>query len=870
MMRAARREPKPDTRDTQSESMPCERAPTPQDLSVGEIRMDAHVHSRASSGSATAALGLLGVPECYSEPEEVYERARSAGMDLVTLTDHDTIAGALELIERGFEGVVVGEEVTVCFPEDRCRLHVLVWGITPEQHEQITRQNLRADVYDFARWLREQNLAHSLAHPLYDQNARLDLWHIERCALLFKNFETINGGHERRHTPALDAFLRSLTPGRMLRLAHRHDIEPLWARAWEKGTTGGSDDHGLLHVACAWTSVRRVPGLDDAEAFLRALRHGACEARGVGGDAARLAHQFTSVGARFISTSIPPPRSPEGHALRARLMRFAGVREREPRRLTLALARLRTRLTRRRAPSVPALEALRAALSEALKANPAIAHALESGEVPLARHDAMQRFVLDLTAALVCAVEGSVRRRSGRADAREMLTAATVIGASHMAQIPYIYAMFQQNRERWLARRLRETSRGEAPARPLRVLLFTDTLGDVNGVTRFIRDNARDALARGRSLTVLTSTRMPVPDLPNVRNFRPLLSMKMPGYDHLEVVLPPLLEMLREADRLQPDVIHISTPGPVGVLGMIASAMTRTPVVATYHTDFPAYVDDIFDDHVMTRTARQAMRAFYGRCRRVLTRSACYVQPLQSLGIRPDRIATLPAGCDVEAFHPRHRDLSVWDALDPHPGVRVLSCGRLSVEKNLPMLTDIWTRASRRLQALGIAARLVVVGDGPYHKTMQRRLARTPATFLGYRHGEELARIYASSDLFIFPSLTDTLGQAVMEAQASGLPALVSDQGGPSEIVEDGRTGRVLPADDVDAWVDAVVELVRQRRLREEMGRRAHEAMRRRGSRAMFDAFWREHERVFRDFLMDKDMLAEPPRDRQVQVVSGA
>ncbi len=389
---------------------------------------------------------------------------------------------------------------------------------------------------------------------------------------------------------------------------------------------------------------------------------------------------------------------------------------------------------------------------------------------------------------------------------------------------------------------------------PLRVALFTDTLGDVNGVTRFIRDNARDALTRGRPLTVLTSTRMSVPELPNVCNFRPILASKMPGYDHLEIVLPPVLEMLRWVGRLRPDVIHISTPGPVGVVGLIASVLIRVPVVATYHTDFPAYVDDIFGDHVMTRVACRAMRAFYSRCRRVLTRSASYVQPLHRLGIAPERIGVLPAGCDIDTFHPRHRDPSIWDALDPGPGVRVLYCGRVSIEKNLPTLTEIWTRTSRRLADMDIAARLVVVGDGPYRRTMERALARVPATFLGYRHGDELARIYATSDIFIFPSLTDTLGQAVMEAQASGLPALVSDRGGPSEIVDDRRTGRVLPAADVGAWVGALVELIRDRDRRNAMGARAREAMESRGDRAMFDAFWHEHESVFRDFLEDKKM----------------
>ena len=94
-------------------------------------RMDTHCHSWASDGPAVAALSFLDVPECYSPPEKVYEQARARGMDLVTITDHDTIRGAMELLERGFEGFIVGQEVTVAFPEDRCKLHVLVCGGIP-------------------------------------------------------------------------------------------------------------------------------------------------------------------------------------------------------------------------------------------------------------------------------------------------------------------------------------------------------------------------------------------------------------------------------------------------------------------------------------------------------------------------------------------------------------------------------------------------------------------------------------------------------------------------------------------------------------------------------------------------------------------
>ena len=313
---------------------------------------------------------------------------------------------------------------------------------------------------------------------------------------------------------------------------------------------------------------------------------------------------------------------------------------------------------------------------------------------------------------------------------------------------------------------------------PSRVALFTDTLGDVNGVTRFIKAMGELASVGGRELHIITSTKMEVPLGAHIHNLRPHFATKMPRYDHLEIVFPPIRDALRLVDQIHPDVIHVSTPGPVGTLGLVASAMKRVPVVGTYHTDFPAYVEDLFDDHVMTRAANHSMKLFYRRFSTVLTRSAAYLQPLRDIGVDDDRLEVLSAGCDTDAFSPRWRDDQIWNRLGVDPGVKVLYCGRVSVEKNLPMLTDVWTRASRRLSELGIDSQLVVIGDGPYRKRMEKELARAPAIFLGFRHGEELSSLYASGDVFVFPSLTDTLGQAVMEAQASGLPAIVSDVGG--------------------------------------------------------------------------------------------
>lgn len=384
----------------------------------------------------------------------------------------------------------------------------------------------------------------------------------------------------------------------------------------------------------------------------------------------------------------------------------------------------------------------------------------------------------------------------------------------------------------------------------MRVCLFTDTLGDVNGVSRFIRNAADQAAASGRSLTVLTSTRLPIPAAPHFRNIPPRIAGKMPKYEHLEIVLAPRRGLLRAAAELKPDVIHVSTPGPVGLVGRRAARALGVPLVGTYHTDFPAYVERLFDDSVMGSIATGVMRWFYTPFDRIFSRSEEYMDSMESAGLDRSRMVRLRPGMDTTLFRPELRNPSIWSRMPgpalsysslPGEPVRILSCGRVSIEKNLPLLVDAWRNASPLLASRGVAAELVVVGDGPYLTTMKERLSRTPTRFLGFRHGRELSELYASSDFFVFPSTTDTLGQVVMESQASGLPALVSDIGGPRSMIVEHATGHVLSGRDADAWTRAIVDLACDRDRRRRMGAAAHRHMAQYGFAASFDHFWSVH-----------------------------
>jgi glycosyltransferase involved in cell wall biosynthesis len=831
-------------------------------------RMDMHCHSHASSGPAIAALGLFGVPECYSTPEQVYEQARSRGMDLVTITDHDTVAGGLELINRGFENVILGEEVTVFFPEDRCKLHVLVWGLTPEQHEQIGAMGLRHDVYAFAHWLRELNLAHSLAHPLYIQNGRLTRWHLDRCVLLFRCFETINGAHTGNHRRALDRYLATLTPAKVQRLVREHGIEPLWPRVWLKGRTGGSDDHGLLNIGRTWTSVSDESGhkiLDQRE-FLRRVMAGQCEPGGAAGHSSLLAHQLTTVGAHYAARRLLTKSSPTGRYIASKIMGFAGVDVPKPSKARLVLDHFKKKIVRRKKRSLPLLDALKGSIGPVLEKYADLKSRLSPeawvGGSALSEHERMAEFADDLYAALHAMMAESAGKAFKSRKADQIMPHLMSYLMLEATQLPYYFSLFHQNKERAFVQAIEHESAEPGTGvsvldRPMKVCLFTDTLGDINGVCRFIQNTATRALESGRDLNVITCTRFTVPVQSNIKNFDPVFATQMPKYENLELALPPITRILRHVDKLQPDVIHISTPGPVGALGLLAAKMLKVPVLGVYHTDFPAYVDKLFDDTGLTSITRKAMSWFYQPFRSVFTRSQDYVESLVELGLARDRMVTLRPGIDISAFHTRYRSTESWSRYEgiKKSSVKVLYCGRVSLEKNLPLLASAWKLAAKQLRERGVEAELIIVGDGPYRKPMEKELSPHGARFLGFRHGKELSTIYASSDLFVFPSITDTLGQVVMESQASGLPVIVSDQGGPKEVVQDGRTGMVLPPDRPQLWADSIVALCTDHARRREMGEAAHDSMQGFSLEHSFDHFWEVHRQAWHATLAEHGIV---------------
>lgn len=354
----------------------------------------------------------------------------------------------------------------------------------------------------------------------------------------------------------------------------------------------------------------------------------------------------------------------------------------------------------------------------------------------------------------------------------------------------------------------------------MKVALFTDTLGDLNGVSRFIRDMGEQAEAHHVNLQIVTSTRKPIPEKPYIHNLPYRFKVPMPFYQELDLVMASKRHIQAKLDELRPDLVHISTPGPFGWQAKKVAEKLGYPLSGTYHTDFPAYLFDLTGMKWAKHRTDQVMARFYRPFRHVFSRSEGYLEVMASdIEIEYDRASVLFPGTNLKTFHPDHLEPSIWSHFGlANERIKVLYVGRINVEKNIPFLVDVWKQFLETYP--GIKADLVMVGEGRYRKWADK-LRPHHAYFLGPLQGERLSEVYATSDLFVFPSVTDTLGQVVMEAQASGLGCLVSDVGGPQTLVLENQTGRILKANNPAVWVEALYQTLSDPSLLEQWSQKS-------------------------------------------------
>ena len=238
--------------------------------------------------------------------------------------------------------------------------------------------------------------------------------------------------------------------------------------------------------------------------------------------------------------------------------------------------------------------------------------------------------------------------------------------------------------------------------------------------------------------------------------------------------------------------------------------LLELPLLGSYHTELAAYAGLRSGLGHVEALANFALGKFYGACDVVLSPSSATDERLETIGVEPEIIGRWDRGVDLNRFDPALRDPGLL------PGeINVLYAGRLTKEKGVELLADAFLTARARDPRL----HLVLAGGGPEQEALADRLGGY-ATFLGWQYGADLARVYASADAFMFASRTDTFGQVVLEAQASGLPVVAVGEGGPATLIEDGETG-LLTAADPRALATALHQIVDSPLLAERLRRAA-------------------------------------------------
>ncbi len=766
------------------------------------FRADLHCHSKFSDAPSTWFHQWVGTGECYTETEDLYRMAKKKGMHFVTLTDHDTIRGALELHEKHPEDTFVSCEVTAFFPGDRARVHVLVWDISESQFLEIN--HIRQNLYELRDYLLEQRIHHSLAHASFDMDGLLTLNHLEKLVLLFDVFEGRNGGRGRASNEVWVEYLRALTPERISHLFEKHLIVPASADPWIKGITGGSDDHAGLFIGDTWTESYG-PTKKEFLAAISAKKTAASGAHstftGYAYGVLKIAHEFAGNAKGSYAESVL------GQAVH---YFFHNTK------LSLVgkfkLGRLKKKLAKK----------------ETVMGDTFLRF-LESMEET---HGQAVQEKMDRNYAALGEVADAYLRKIVKAlkeDARkgQLVQMMKHLGSifPHLALItPFLASGFHLHGDRGLLDAVRKSLPASSTANK-KVLWFTDTLEDLNGVSETLRKIAAVAREENRSLKLVAPASVKAAGLTNLIRIPVAEEFALPHYEDLKLSLPSLLPALRLILEEEPDRIVISTPGPMGWLGLLAARILKIPVSGVYHTDFSSQARRIVGDETVVRLIESYLRLFYRQMDALWVPTREYMGLLAARGLDQSRMKLFRRGIDTRLFHPDPEAREILKTrFDLDGGITLLYAGRVSQDKNLSLLAGVFKSLTKRWRGLS----LIIAGDGPWLSSMKNQLAgESRVRFTGRIQREDLAPLYAGSDLLVFPSATDTFGMVVLEAQASGLPCVVNDMGGPKEIIDDGQTGFVVRGQSQEDWFRALSDIIARHQedpgVLKKMGEKARE-----------------------------------------------
>jgi glycosyltransferase involved in cell wall biosynthesis len=789
-------------------------------MQTGTICVDLHVHSKFSKRPSQWILQKIGCPESFTEPLDIYRIAKMRGMNLVTITDHNRIEGALAIAH--LPDTFISEEITTYFPENRCKIHVLALNITEKQHADI--QKVRQNIYALVDYLVDANIVHIVAHPLFSINERLTIEHFEKLLLLFKNFE-MNGARNDGTNECLQRILQHLTPKIIARLSDKHGIEPRMPTPWRKNITGGSDDHSSLNIARTYTEIpaaeSRIEALNGIlNNRARVIRHPSTPltfAHVLYGIAYQFYHnkfgleKYTTkdVLLNFLDHSLRPNLPHEGPGFIAKIYHFLHYRKRP-----------------RVSSQVPeSLEALvRHETGKILHDNP---HLLK----PNASKDQVGEdpeknwfdFVDQVANRITLNFAGHLMDHLSGANVFNIFHTVGSAGGLYAMLAPYFlaYSYFSQDREFYsqIYRHFKLNAHADRTAvRGDRVVAqFVDHFFDPGSVEAVLTRLRPCLVHADKKFEILTCGPNHQTAPVGVNIFEPIGTYEHADFPGRCLYFPPLLQMLKSCYEKNVTRIQSVTPGPVGLAALAIARILKRPVYGTYHPSLLRYAPFLGGDESIDDILERFMGWYYAQLDRIYVFSPSDEAALLRKGIDPLKIMRVAPEIDLQRFHPARRNGYLQERYGIRSRSKIVFAGQVSSENHLQLLTEVFKILLRTVAGV----HLILAGDSIPLDNIKRSLNGLPCTFLNCKTDRELGAVFASSDLAVFSDLSGQNGQRLLQAQASGLPVIVAAKNMPSAHLVPESTGVIVKGSDVTELFEAIVGLIGNPTAIRSMGRQA-------------------------------------------------
>lgn len=800
------------------------------------LKMDLHCHDHNSDIPDELWGRILGLPETWLKTRKLVKCLKKNGCDVITITNHNNARSCWELKDKG-KDVLAGAEFTCYFLEYDLFVHVLAYGFSRQQEQDLNEK--RGDIYQFLAYAHDQNIPVILPHPLYfyTRNERIDLALFEKLAVLFQNFEVVNGQRDQWQSVLTLNWVKYLTADRIRSYARKHKLDPA-----DYGTdpdrakvlTGGSDDHMGLFAGQSGSYLyvpnltQRLKNSSPSELALEALRQGHIAPYGQVVENQKLNIALLDYFSQ-VATNIKDPG----------LLRILFHRgETSDKMACFAVSNLLLEMQKNKNTQkfftfihdalhgkkpnklvkwkikkeykfcIQTLEQIAASKNKSAEQfiqtvnqsipslftqlNLLIIKRLKDSSSGFSGNELEQISTQEITrkfevpSQLTELIFGSPSRKPGMScynfsHLLDNLSFPVLVSVILLGTTLGSTRLLYQNR-RFLNEFAEHIGKG---LHSKRALYLTDTLRDRNGVSSSLSGKLEEIQKSNLPIDFLIC-HSDVEAESHLHVVKPLTTFNISSFGDQEIRVPDLLEVLRIFYQGGYDRVICSTEGPMAFVSLFIKHMFNVPAYFFMHTDWLEFIKDTTDltQHERDRL-RRILRFFYKQFAGVFVLNDEHREWLtgHQMQLETERVLLTAHHidpCDLSISKVNKCDL--FDDADDDTPV-LLFASRLSKEKGIFDLPEIYREVKKTIPDI----RMVIAGSGPAEEELKHRFPE--ARYLGWVDKKRLAELYAGLDLKIFPSRFDTFGNVILESFVYGLPVIAYNCKGPRNIIQNGRSG---------------------------------------------------------------------------------